>query len=191
MGESWGDGGQTRWEPVGAGRRGPLKSRGSHGAPSRQPGLGRRGTPHRGRPRRSADPALAHLVPRCCCAQSSRSGGSSQASASMASAGWALGRGRRRGPAGRGSSRSCLAGGRGGGGTRGREREGARRGREGGRSGEPGAAPPRAARHGPLPPSPSSSGRPACSSPPASATPPRPRPGVRHSPSRRRCPCRP
>lgn len=141
--------------------------------------------------RRSADPALAHLVPRCCCAQSSRSGGSSRASASMASAGWALGRGRRRGPAGRGSSRSCLAGGRGGGGTRGREREGARRGREGGRSGEPGAAPPRAARHGPLPPSPSSSGRPACSSPPASATPPRPRPGVQHSPSQRRCPCRP
>ena len=175
-GDGWGshggDGGPTRWEPVGAGRRGGLKSRGSHGAPARQPGLGRRGTPHRGRPPRSADPALAHLVPRCCCAQRSRSGGSSQASASMASAGWALGRRRRRGPAGRGSSRSCLAGGRGGGGTSGREREGARRGREGGLSAEPGAAPPRAARHGPLPPAPP----PAPAAPPAAPLPPPPDP---------------
>ncbi|XP_059947513.1 cuticle collagen 2C-like [Mesoplodon densirostris] len=96
----------------------------------------------------------------------------------MASAGWALGRGRRRGPAGRGSSRSCLAGGGGGGGTRGREREGARRGREGGRSGEPGAAPPRAARHGPLPPPP-----PAPAASPAAPLPPPPDP---RAPGRRR-----
>lgn len=52
---------------------------------------------------------------------------------------------RRRGPAGRGRSRSCFSGGRGGGGTSGREPEDARRGREGGgaRRREPPHLPPR------------------------------------------------
>lgn len=116
--------------------RGP-EDQGSRGAPSRSPGAAAR-DPHRGR--LQGGPALAHLAPRCC-AQSSRSGGSSQASSSMASAGGALGRGRRRGPAVAGARKLLRRLPR----RRHRrvEREGARRGSEGGRSAEPGAAPPR------------------------------------------------
>lgn len=161
----------------------------SRGAPSLSPGAAAR-DPHRGRPQ--GGPALAHLAPRCC-AQSSRSGGSSQASASMASAGGALGRGRRRGPAVAGAREvaspaaavAAQAGGSGRARGAGARADGARN-PEPPRP-EPGRA-PRAGRPAPQ------LGPPRLPRPAPSASPfpkaavPR---GVWHAPSGRHCPCRP
>lgn len=116
------------------------------------------GDPHPRATPAQRGPARAHLVPRCCCAQSSSSGASSQASASMASAlGAEPGRRRVRPVSGRALAKLF---GRGGGGTGGAGPGGARRGREGGRSAEPGARsrprlPPRLphSRPRPVPPS--------------------------------------
>lgn len=101
---------------------------------------------------------------------------------------------RRRGPAGRGRSRSCFSGGRGGG-TSGREPEDARRGREGGgaRRREPPHLPPRPPHSGARRISRPRAGStaPLSSSLAAQPSPITRGPGVWNSPSHRRCSCRP